>query len=143
MSLPSNSYFGHRSPKKGLASGLGTTQVKPEKPSHKKSKVKCPTCAHGMIQRARKSDGHKFWGCSQYPDCAGTREIGDVVAEKYSEGSPCPKCATPLEKRIPKDRPEKAKKKKFIYAYYFFCTSCKHLYMTPEAQRPNLMREGS
>jgi hypothetical protein len=38
----------------------------------------CPRCGGGMIERTAKrgnSVGQKFWGCSSYPKCSGTRQI--------------------------------------------------------------------
>ena len=34
----------------------------------------CPRCGSGMVQRSRRSDGGKFWGCPEYPVCRGIRE---------------------------------------------------------------------
>jgi ssDNA-binding Zn-finger/Zn-ribbon topoisomerase 1 len=40
----------------------------------------CPLC--GAIMRSRKSKrGLRFWGCSRYPQCRGTRELEDVPAD--------------------------------------------------------------
>ena len=39
----------------------------------------CPVCAKPMVQRTAKrgaSAGSAFWGCSGYPACKGTRQIG-------------------------------------------------------------------
>ena len=39
----------------------------------------CPVCATPMVQRTAKrgsSTGSAFWGCSGYPSCRGTRQIG-------------------------------------------------------------------
>ncbi|WP_404540241.1 topoisomerase DNA-binding C4 zinc finger domain-containing protein [Lactobacillus sp. 23-2] len=32
----------------------------------------CPNCGKPMILRSRRSDGTKFWGCSDFPKCRGT-----------------------------------------------------------------------
>lgn len=40
---------------------------------------KCPRCESFMVLRTRKVDGHKFYGCSRFPKCIGTRF--------YKEGS--------------------------------------------------------
>jgi len=40
----------------------------------------CPTCGKAMVERiARKGPqpGSRFWGCSDFPACRGTRKIGD------------------------------------------------------------------
>jgi ssDNA-binding Zn-finger/Zn-ribbon topoisomerase 1 len=36
---------------------------------------KCPECYEDMVLRTRRSDDKKFWGCSTYPECKGTRNI--------------------------------------------------------------------
>ena len=38
----------------------------------------CPLCGAKMVLRRPKphQSWDAFWGCSQYPDCAGTRQIG-------------------------------------------------------------------
>jgi hypothetical protein len=39
-------------------------------------KVTCPQCGAGMVRRTAKRSrrrGTKFWGCSRYPSCRGTR----------------------------------------------------------------------
>lgn len=40
--------------------------------------VNCPTCSSMMVERVAKygaNAGNKFWGCSQYPKCRGTRDF--------------------------------------------------------------------
>lgn len=34
----------------------------------------CPECSSKMVSRKRKSDGVRFWGCSRFPQCKGTRD---------------------------------------------------------------------
>ena len=39
----------------------------------------CPTCSKPMVKRTAKrgaNAGEEFWGCSAYPGCRGTRQIG-------------------------------------------------------------------
>ena len=36
--------------------------------------LKCPKCGAKMVRRHRKSDGAEFYGCSNYPNCRGTRQ---------------------------------------------------------------------
>jgi hypothetical protein len=43
----------------------------------------CPMCAAPMVPRVRRSDGLRFWGCSRYPDCHGTREMAAPERESY------------------------------------------------------------
>ncbi|MCH8063546.1 MAG: topoisomerase DNA-binding C4 zinc finger domain-containing protein [Chloroflexi bacterium] len=37
--------------------------------------VLCPRCGSHMVKRTRRSDGHKFYGCSSFPRCKGTISI--------------------------------------------------------------------
>lgn len=39
----------------------------------------CPDCAHPMVLRTRRAGprpGKRFFGCSRYPACDATREVG-------------------------------------------------------------------
>lgn len=42
-----------------------------------KPEPSCPTCGAKMVLRRPKAHQNykPFWGCSQYPDCDGTRNI--------------------------------------------------------------------
>jgi ribosomal protein S27AE len=46
--------------------------VKREKNLNILEDKKCPRCGSGMIVRVRRSDQHKFYGCSRFPRCKGT-----------------------------------------------------------------------
>jgi restriction system protein len=36
----------------------------------------CPRCgAAGMVQKVNRRTGQRFWGCSQFPDCKGTKSL--------------------------------------------------------------------
>lgn len=37
----------------------------------------CPECDSAMVLRENRETGDQFWGCSQYPDCRGTRRLDD------------------------------------------------------------------
>ncbi|MBK5205921.1 MAG: restriction endonuclease [Polaromonas sp.] len=53
-------------------------QTTPE-PTKTATSPSCPECATPMVQRTAKrgsSTGSAFWGCSRYPSCRGTRQIG-------------------------------------------------------------------
>ncbi len=39
--------------------------------------VTCPKCGASMHERTRRSDGHRFMGCNDYPKCKGTRDVED------------------------------------------------------------------
>jgi ssDNA-binding Zn-finger/Zn-ribbon topoisomerase 1 len=38
-------------------------------------KDKCPRCSSSMVLRTRSRDAHKFYGCSRFPKCKGTRDF--------------------------------------------------------------------
>lgn len=43
------------------------------------TRVRCPTCGSAMVKRMARTGprrGRKFYGCSRYPACRGTRSIG-------------------------------------------------------------------
>lgn len=54
-------------------------------PLQTKPEPYCPECGARMrLRRPRPHDNWEpFWGCSQYPECGGTRKIG-------SDGKPAP-----------------------------------------------------
>lgn len=35
----------------------------------------CPECKRKMVIRTNKSNGTKFFGCPNYPECRGTRDV--------------------------------------------------------------------
>lgn len=35
--------------------------------------LECPRCGARMISRKNRDTGQRFWGCSNYPACKGTR----------------------------------------------------------------------
>lgn len=41
------------------------------------SDPKCPDCGSDMKLRQNKSTQESFWGCTQYPECIGTRRIDE------------------------------------------------------------------
>jgi len=41
----------------------------------KPQNLKCPECSGEMISRRNRNDGARFWGCKQFPDCKGTRDV--------------------------------------------------------------------
>lgn len=55
---------------------------------------KCPRCEGEMRIRINKQTGIEFLGCSSYPECNGTRQLG------------CPKCGEPMVKRTNKTNQE-------------------------------------
>ena len=44
----------------------------------------CPTCDAPMVLRTARrgrNAGGKFWGCTKFPGCRGTRDVGDHPGE--------------------------------------------------------------
>lgn len=41
----------------------------------------CPKCNGRMVQRINRSTQEPFWGCSKFPECRGTRNIKEVIAQ--------------------------------------------------------------
>lgn len=56
---------------KGKKIRRGHNEAKPQLAS---DNTKCPKCSSTMYIRTRKRDDHKFYGCSRFPKCRGTRE---------------------------------------------------------------------
>lgn len=51
----------------------------PAAPADTPSVPSCPTCSKPMVKRTAKrgaNAGEEFWGCSAYPACRGTRQMG-------------------------------------------------------------------
>ena len=46
----------------------------------------CPYCGAKMVLRTNRHTGDRFWGCSQYPDCKGTRDIDPDTGESVVYG---------------------------------------------------------
>jgi ssDNA-binding Zn-finger/Zn-ribbon topoisomerase 1 len=43
----------------------------------------CPHCQQGhLVQRTRKRDGLKFWGCSDFPKCKYSGSIGEPPLQR-------------------------------------------------------------
>ena len=40
-----------------------------------KGEKTCPKCGKAMVIKTRRSDGHKFWGCTNYPSCEYAEDI--------------------------------------------------------------------
>ena len=41
------------------------------------SSPSCPKCGKEMMQRTNKRTNDRFWGCTSYPSCRGTRHLED------------------------------------------------------------------
>jgi DNA helicase II / ATP-dependent DNA helicase PcrA len=46
--------------------------------------IACPFCGEPMILRTRKTDGAKFYGCSEFPSCKGTRRYTEPSTKKFT-----------------------------------------------------------
>lgn len=48
--------------------------------------LQCPKCGQKMVSRLNKKNQQRFWGCSQYPKCDGTRDTdGKSPNERFNE----------------------------------------------------------
>ena len=55
----------------------------------------CPVYAAPMVRRSRRADGAPFLGCSRYPACRGTRDLGTLDTPRSPHLSPPPPPAAP------------------------------------------------
>lgn len=39
---------------------------------------RCPRCGWEMFLRHNRFDGSRFWGCTRFPDCKGTKSAGET-----------------------------------------------------------------
>lgn len=47
--------------------------------------LNCPDCGAMMKLRTNRQNGNKFWGCSKYPDCKGTRDENGLSKAEREE----------------------------------------------------------
>lgn len=67
----------------------------------------CPDCGEPMAVRTAKQGsnaGNQFWGCTQYPECTGTRTIGgqpgeDDPGSEADDKPECPDCGRTMQLR--------------------------------------------
>ena len=67
-----------KSPTAGLPQRSANTAPTAAQPSSSEAPA-CPTCGKAMARRTAKRGanvGAAFWGCTGYPTCRGTRQIG-------------------------------------------------------------------
>lgn len=58
--------------------GSKIPDISQEHQSHREPAVVCPSCGSGMrLRTARRglNSGSRFWGCSRFPNCRGTRQV--------------------------------------------------------------------
>jgi len=48
----------------------------------KPENLKCPICDATMISRLNKRENKRFWGCSNFPKCKGTRDVDGLSNEE-------------------------------------------------------------
>ena len=47
----------------------------------------CPECGEQMVSRVNKTTGQRFFGCSNYPTCKGTRDTdGESWRDRQGAG---------------------------------------------------------
>lgn len=49
---------------------------------------RCPACGARMVARTNRKDQSKFWGCSNYPRCKGTRNTDGEAPRQRGEMVP-------------------------------------------------------
>ena len=67
----------------------------------------CPDCGSAMIRRTAHrgpNAGNDFWGCSDYPECTGTRDIASA-SEKAADTPDCPDCGSGMVRRTAQKGP--------------------------------------
>lgn len=45
----------------------------------------CPDCGSPMKERTNRQNGNKFYGCTKYPDCRGTRDENGLSRQEREE----------------------------------------------------------
>ncbi len=50
---------------------------------HKRDDVYCPKCGGLMVVRRNRQTREPFYGCTEYPDCKGTRSIDAFGEPEY------------------------------------------------------------
>ncbi len=46
---------------------------------------KCPDCGSAMKERRNRQNGNKFYGCTKYPECRGTRDENGLSRQEREE----------------------------------------------------------
>lgn len=46
---------------------------------------KCPDCGSAMKERTNRQNGNKFYGCTKYPECRGTRDENGLSRQEREE----------------------------------------------------------
>ncbi len=82
-----------------IHTSAGTAPVSPESGPQAPGQVHCPKCRAPMTERTGKFG--RFYACTRYPDCKGTRPIEDSAPKDGTDQKPipCPHCFSPLVRR--------------------------------------------
>lgn len=70
--------------KGGFTERLYATRVKARAAAYSEATPACPSCNKPMRQREARQGAHagqRFWGCTGYPECKGTRPWAEAAAE--------------------------------------------------------------
>jgi len=51
----------------------------------KPENLTCPECGEPMVSRANSVTGQRFWGCSNFPTCKGTRNTDGESRDERRE----------------------------------------------------------
>lgn len=74
---------------KRLVTAAGVAAIEPQKTADG-NVVTCPQCGSPMVLRHGKYGD--FYGCSQYPKCRCTRQVGDAHVDEKDKKYKCPRC---------------------------------------------------
>jgi ssDNA-binding Zn-finger/Zn-ribbon topoisomerase 1 len=69
--------------------------------------IDCPTCGAPMVSRKNNATGQRFWGCSKFPTCKGTRDTDGEPPRRPrndDERAPAPEPGLPSERHRQADR---------------------------------------
>ncbi len=51
---------------------------------------RCPSCGGPMVSRQNSKTGQRFWGCTKYPRCKGTRDTDGLSADDRRQAAGLP-----------------------------------------------------
>lgn len=67
--------------------------------------IDCPLCSAPMVSRKNNATGQRFWGCSKFPTCKGTRDTdGEPPRQARPAAEPDHDRGLPSERRRANDR---------------------------------------
>lgn len=93
--------------------GINATTESEAIHNNEENSPECPVCGKGMVLREAKkgkTEGKKFWGCTQFPKCRGVVELDKKISVdeinnesgSFTSDPLCPRCSGEMVKRISK-----------------------------------------